>query len=203
MTPIPFILASSSPRRQHLIQSLGIEFTIIKPQIDETQKPDEPPLDYVMRLSKEKAAAVAARIEEDSVILAADTVVILAADTIGIDESGEILGKPVDADDARRILKQLRNRPHQVVTGFTILRTGENLLEITQTAATTVYMRDYTNDEIEAYIATGDPFDKAGSYAIQHEEFAPVGRIEGSYENVVGLPIDDVKAALVEIGYLT
>lgn len=202
MTQPPFILASSSPRRQQLIQSLGIEFTIIKPQIDETQKPDEAPLTYVMRLSKEKAQAVAARIEDDSVILAADTVVILAADTIGIDESGEILGKPVDADDARQILTKLRNCPHQVVTGFTILQTGKNPLEITRTAATIVFMRDYTDNEMEAYIATGDPFDKAGSYAIQHEEFAPVERIEGSYENVVGLPIDDVKAALIEIGYL-
>lgn len=202
MSKAPFILASSSPRRQQLIASLGIEFQIIKPQIDETQQPDESPMQYVMRLSREKGAAVAQRLENDAMILAADTVVILAADTIGIDEMGEILGKPTDAEDARQILRRLRNRAHQVVTSFTLLRTGDNPLEITRTTSTTVYMRDYTDAEIEAYIVTGDPFDKAGSYAIQHETFAPVERIEGSRNNVIGLPIEDVKSALIEMGYL-
>lgn len=192
-----FILASSSPRRREILGGMINKFEIIKPQIDETQHPDENPLDYVKRLSVEKAQAVADQLDTDAAILAADTVVILAADTIGIETDGEILGKPVDADDARAILKRLRNRPHQVCTAFTLQNSIQHHTEV---VTTLVYMRDYTDDEIEAYIATGDPFDKAGSYAIQHEEFHPVQRIEGSYTNVVGLPADEVRAALLQIG---
>src|SRR5690606_16128889 len=171
-----FILASSSPRRREIISEMLESFEIIKPEIDETQYENESPLDYVRRLSQEKAQAVAEQIADDAAILAADTVVILAADTIGIEESGEILGKPVDADDARAILKRLRNRPHEVCKAFSLKR---GRYQITELVRTTVHMRDYTDEEIDAYIATGDPFDKAGSYAIQHEGFHPVRKIEG------------------------
>jgi septum formation protein len=188
-----FILASSSPRRREIIGSMIEDFEIIKPDIDESQGAAEAPLDYVKRLSQEKAQAVAAKIEGESAILAADTVVILAADTIGIAQDGEILGKPSTAEEARTMLQRLRNRPHLVCTAFTLLRGEEQHSEI---VTTTVYMRDYSDAEIDAYIATGDPFDKAGSYAIQHEAFHPVSHIEGSYSNVVGLPADEVKAAL-------
>lgn len=189
-----FILASSSPRRKELIGSLGIPFEIIKPDIDETQHPSENPFDYVQRLSIEKAQAIADQIEGDAAILAADTIVVLAADTIGVAEDGELLGKPANAAEARAMLKKLRNRAHIVCTAFTLRQV--NGKTITQMVKTNVYMRDYTDAEIEAYIATGDPFDKAGSYAIQHEEFAPVERIEGDRNNVIGLPLDAVKAAL-------
>lgn len=192
-----FILASSSPRRREIIGAMIENFEIIKPEIDETQAENEAPLDYVRRLSQEKAQAVADEIQEQATILAADTIVILAADTIGIERNGEILGKPIDADDARAMLKRLCNRPHKVCTAFTLLNGTKKHTEI---VCTTVTMRDYSDAEIEAYIATGDPFDKAGSYAIQHEGFHPVHKIDGSYTNVVGLPADEVRAALVTMG---
>jgi|GEM_PF-447459 len=192
-----FILASSSPRRREIIGEMVSDFEIIKPEIDETQDDNENPLAYVKRLSQEKAAVVAAQITDDAAILAADTVVILAADTIGIEANGEILGKPVDADDARAILTRLRNRPHQVCTAFTLKR---GLYQVTEVVSTTVHMRDYSDDEIDAYIETGDPFDKAGSYAIQHEGFHPVREIDGSYSNVVGLPADEVRQELIRAG---
>jgi len=198
-----FVLASSSPRRQEIIGNMGIEFTIIKPDIDETQHTDEAPLDYVTRLAYEKAVAVTQMeaLQQDAFILAADTVVILSADTIGITGEGEILGKPTDADDARAMLKRLRNRDHQVCTAFCLLEWSHETQTILrnhqQMGKTGVTMRDYSDDEIDAYIATGDPFDKAGSYAIQHEGFHPVAQIDGSYSNVVGLPEDEVRAVLV------
>jgi septum formation protein len=192
-----FILASGSPRRRELLGSLGISFIVIKSEIDETQHPDEPPLDYVRRLSVEKADAVAAMVSDSATILAADTVVILAADTIGVLD-GAILGKPVDAADARAMLQELRDRTHIVCTALTLLHGGQHLTRLTQTLVT---MRDYSDVEIEAYIATGDPFDKAGSYAIQHEGFHPVAKIEGSYTNVVGLPVETLQTMLDEIGW--
>lgn len=202
------ILASSSPRRRELLGSLGIPFTVIKPDIDETQRPGEPPLAYVRRLSREKAAAVGTRhvmsdAFDSEIILAADTVVILGADTLGVDEHGDILGKPVDADDARNMLRRLRGRTHQVCTALTLcLIRAQNRPPLeyrTQVSRTDVTMRDYTDTEIDAYIATGDPFDKAGSYAIQHPVFQPVARIDGCYTNVVGLPVCTLKNMLAEI----
>jgi septum formation protein len=247
-----FVLASGSPRRRELLASLGIAFTVIKPDIDETQRAGEAPLDYVRRLSIEKAQAVALNLTPqkptsplaplhggvdrgkvhsglaigiDAIILAADTVVILAADTIGVLE-GDILGKPTDADDARAMLRRLRGRDHVVCTALTlvhgvikgegrihpaptiafvgagcILPTQPILLHLTEITLTTVTMRDYSDAEIDAYIATGDPFDKAGSYAIQHETFRPVARIDGSYSNVVGLPLETLKMMLGKIEY--
>lgn len=202
MTQPAFILASGSPRRHELLTNMGIDFTIIRPDIDETRRPDEAPLDYVRRLSIEKADAVAARLDGDpALILAADTVVILAADPIGVAEDGELLGKPVDAADARRILTSLRGRAHTVCTALTLRRTGTDPQQITRLTQTQVHMRDYTDAEIDAYIATGDPFDKAGSYAIQHQGFNPVARIDGSYSNVVGLPTGTLRAMLTDIGW--
>lgn len=196
-----FILASSSPRRRELLASLGVPHMVIKPDIDETQHTDETPLTYVQRLSQQKAQAVARQIAGEHTILAADTVVILAADTIGISETGLILGKPRDADDARAMLQALRQREHLVCTAFTLLQTHPPM-QHTQIVTTRVTMRDYTDAEIAAYIATGDPFDKAGGYAIQHEAFHPVAHIQGSHSNVVGLPIDEVRAALLHMKVL-
>lgn len=194
-----FILASSSPRRRELLGTLGIPFTIRKPDIDETQHSGEAPLDYVQRLSREKAALIAAQIATPATVLAADTVVILGADTLGIDAEGQILGKPVDADDAREMLRRLRGRVHQVCTAITLHPLDG--APITRVTRTDVTMRDYRDAEIDAYIQTGDPFDKAGSYAIQHPVFRPAARIDGCYTNVVGLPLCTLKNMLAAIGW--
>jgi len=196
-----FILASGSPRRRDMIASLGIDFAIIKPDIDETQYPSEPPLAYVQRLSSSKADAVAKRLSSPATILAADTIVILSADTIGITDTGDLLGKPENSIHARDMLLSLRNRPHVVITAFTLLHLGENPARYSDYAQTRVFMRDYADAEIEAYIATGDPFDKAGGYAIQHNGFMPVSHIEGCYNNVVGLPLCAVKRGLIAVGW--
>ena len=197
---MPFVLASGSPRRRELLASLGIEFVVIKSDIDETQGAGEDPYAYVRRLSIEKAQAVAARLNEPSLVLAADTVVILAADTIGVTGGGDIHGKPEDAADAHAMLSRLRGRDHVVCTALTLLNltTRQTQTDLTRT---TVTMRAYTDAEIDAYIATGDPFDKAGAYAIQHEGFHPVERIEGSYSNVVGLPVETLTEMLGRFGY--
>lgn len=197
-----FILASGSPRRRELLAAMGISFTVIKSDIDETQRDGEAPLDYVRRLSIEKAQTVAAALTDPAWVLAADTVVILAADTMGVLD-GEILGKPTDAADARHMLRRLRGRAHIVCTALTLLEwahgaAGRRDTRLTQTEVT---MRAYSDDEIDAYIATGDPFDKAGSYAIQHDGFRPVARIDGSYSNVVGLPVETLKIMLTDMGY--
>ena len=180
---------------------LGITVTVIKSDVDESRLPGEPPLTYVRRLSIEKAHAVAMGVNEPAVILAADTVVIVAADTIGLLD-GDILGKPADAEEARAMLQRLRNRTHTVCTALTLLTIepdapGRELTRLTQTRVT---MRDYGDDEILRYIATADPFDKAGSYAIQHEGFHPVASIDGSYTNVVGLPVETLREMLAELG---
>ena len=195
------ILASSSPRRQQLLKDLGLSFAVVKPDIDESLKPEEKLVSYVERLSREKAEAVARQLEADSaLIIAADTIVVLGAEPVGSEGDGELLGKPADPAAARAMLRRLRGRAHTVVTAFTLLRVEAQPQSITRQVRTTVHMRDYTEAEIDAYIASGDPFDKAGGYAIQNEAFRPVARIEGSYSNVVGLPMDELKAGLSEIG---
>lgn len=201
--PPTLILASSSPRRRELLSALGLAFTVVKPDIDETQRPGESPLDYVRRLSREKAARVAAQISQPAAVLAADTSVVLGADTLGIDEQGEVLGKPAGAEEARRMLERLRGRVHQVCTAITlaVIQPGQPLTLLTEVARTDVLMRPYTDAEIAAYIATGDPFDKAGGYAIQHPVFRPVERIEGCFSNVVGLPVCTLRNALAGIGW--
>jgi septum formation protein len=188
-----FILASGSPRRRELLASFGITFTVVKTNLDETQREDETPLDYVHRLCREKAAAALSMIENttDLLVLAADTSVIL---------DGTILGKPADVEEARAMLVSLRNRSHTVCTGLTLMRSGtrngHQPRSITELTTTIVTMRDYRDEEIEAYIATGDPFDKAGGYAIQHEGFHPAAQIDGSYTNVMGLPLETLEAML-------
>jgi septum formation protein len=192
-----FILASGSPRRRELLASLGVTFTVVKTDLDETQYEGEAPLDYVRRLSVEKATAALSMIEGESdlMVLAADTIVIL---------DGAILGKPADVVEACKMLVALRNRSHTVCTGLTLMRVdrhnGSQPTSITELTTTTVTMRDYSDEELDAYIATGDPFDKAGGYAIQHEGFHPTAEIEGSYTNVMGLPLETLQAMLKRMG---
>jgi septum formation protein len=200
-----------------LIASLGIAFEVIKPDIDESIRLGEDPFAYVERLSREKAAAVAGRVTsppdplsvnrqgESLTILAADTIV-LAADTVGVTGEGGLLGKPADAAEAEAMLRRLRGDWHIVSTAFCLLMpegsdTGAPARSVTGRVDTRVLMRPYTDAEIAAYIATGDPFDKAGAYAIQHPQFRPVARIEGCYNTVVGLPLCAVRRGLVTLGW--
>ena len=187
------VLASSSPRRGELLKQLGLDFEVMKPDIDEARLAGEALVAYAERLSWQKAAAAATMLEVSPAL-------IIAADTIVIDHEGGLLGKPAAAANARRMLRHLRGRDHHVVTAFTLRRTACPPRAITRHARTTVTMRDYSDAEIDAYIASGDPFDKAGGYAIQNEAFHPVARIEGSYSNVVGLPLDELQADLRAFG---
>jgi septum formation protein len=185
------VLGSGSARRRELLKVAGLSFTVARPDIDETPGPSEPPAHYVLRLSREKAAALPAQsIPPNAVIITADTTVV---------ESGEIIGKPADPDEARAMLRRLRGHPHHVLTGVSVrdTATGHTASTLTETS---VNVRDYTDAEIEAYIASGDPFDKAGAYAVQHPEFRPVASLDGCLTNVIGLPLCTLCAMLREVG---
>ncbi len=173
----PLILASNSPRRRLLLGLTGIPFNILVADVDESPLANENPADYVLRLAETKARAV--RAEADQVILAADTTVV---------DGPDILGKPADAAEAVSMLKRLRGHAHQVYTGIALFRKSDGLL-LTDLCVTDVTMRAYSDEEIEAYVATGDPLDKAGAYAIQHSGFHPVARMDGCFASVMGLPV--------------
>jgi MAF protein len=177
MDKIKFILASNSPRRKQLFSLGGWDFAVIAADVDETPFENESPREYVVRLAKAKASAIQPKAESDAVIVGSDTTVV---------DGNDILGKPVDAVDARRMLKQLRGRTHQVFTGIAIIRSETMFTDL---CITDVPMRNYTDDEVESYIESGDPMDKAGAYAIQHPEFNPVEVLEGCYASVMGLPM--------------
>jgi len=182
--PTPeLVLASASPRRRALLEYLGMPFTAIATDSDETRQADETAPAMVERLSQNKAHAARERYRE-AIIIAADTDVEL---------DGRILGKPRDADEARAMLTALRNRAHSVYTGVT-LGIGETYS--TGLTRTRVWMRDYSDIEIDAYVATGDPLDKAAGYAVQHAGFRPVARVEGCFANVMGLPLCRLYPAL-------
>lgn len=187
------ILASGSPRRQQFLRELGLPFVVQVANIDEAPQPAEAPIALALRLATTKAKAVAARLdtaEQDYVIIAADTVVALGQ---------ELLGKPVDDADATTMLTALRDRPHEVHTGVSVLRWpgGEQQSCVNTTQ---VQMRDYSDAEIAAYVATGDPLDKAGAYAIQHPDFAPVCALRGCMAGVIGLPLGDLRTLLKTVG---
>jgi septum formation protein len=168
------ILASASPRRAELLRAAGIDFIVRVADVDETQIPGESPSVYVLRLSRAKAMAVA---RDEELVLGADTIVVI---------ENEIAGKPVDAEDARRMLTALSGKWHEVLTSVTLLRSGRALSEV---ALTRVKFSEMSEAEINWYIATGEPMDKAGAYGIQGYASRFVERIEGSYSNVVGLPV--------------
>ncbi len=171
-------LASGSPRRRELLSRMGLQYALAVPAVPEEPSTGEQPADVALRLSLVKALAVAAERPAD-IVIAADTIVV-------IDET--ILGKPVDADDAVRMLRRLRNRPHVVYSGLTIVQEDAGV-RCQQLAATAVIMANYSDAAIADYVASGDPLDKAGAYAIQAAAFDPVSRYEGCYANVVGLPM--------------
>lgn len=185
------ILASASPRRSELLQSAGILFGVAPGEIDETPLPGELPADHVQRLSKEKAVEVAGR-EEGRYFIGADTIVVC---------DGEIMGKPKDETDAFRMLRKLSGIPHEVITGYTVYDKARHGF-LTAAVTTRVYFKSLRDEEIAAYIATGCPFDKAGAYAIQGGAAYMVRKIDGSYSNVVGLPLCEVVETLQRMGAL-
>lgn len=189
MTHTAIILASASPRRAELLESAGIRFVVVPGHIDETPLPRELPIDHVLRLAREKGAEVARR-EEGRFFIGADTIVLC---------DGEIMGKPRDNHDASRMLARLSGRSHQVITGFSVFD-RESGRTVTRAVSTDVTFKTLTSEEIEAYVATGCPLDKAGAYAIQGGAAYMVERINGSYTNVVGLPLCEVVAVLRELG---
>ena len=175
------ILASGSQRRREIIAALDAEVSVISSGIDERPPyPGEDAEEYVKDLSEEKALAVKSLGHSETLVIGADTTVVLGE---------EILGKPVDEAEARDMLMALRGRVHRVVTGVAVTR--KTFFASTYLSADVV-MREYSNDEIEAYIESGEPFDKAGGYAIQDERFAPVSTFSGCYLNVVGFPLCEV-----------
>jgi nucleoside triphosphate pyrophosphatase len=174
----PIILASASPRRRDLFSRLRLPFEIRPVDVDEYTAASGNPEIIARRLARTKAEA-ARLVYPNSVIIAADTVVAL---------DSAILGKPTDADDARRMLRALRGREHDVVSAVAVMRTGGRAA-LLRHPITRVVMRDYTDAEIEASIARGHPFDKAGAYAIQDDVFRPVEAYEGCYCNVVGISL--------------
>lgn len=186
-------LASSSPRRRELMAFGGWRFDVRPVSVDETPRPGEPPLDYVLRMAVTKACAASALLQPGGIAVGADTTVVV---------DGDILGKPADPEEAAAMLRRLRGRTHAVHTAIAVLPAGAAEPE-TDLCTTLVPMRAYSEAEIAAYVASGDPFDKAGGYAIQNAAFRPVESISGCYANVVGLPVCHLVRTLRRAGVET
>jgi septum formation protein len=185
-----FILASNSPRRKQLMALAGHKFRVLAAEVDERIKSGEEPLAYVLRLAETKARAVLYEAGREDVILAADTTVV---------DGEDILGKPADEVEAGSMLRRLRGRTHQVYTALAALRVVDDLL-LTDWSCTDVPMRQYSDEEMKAYISTGDPLDKAGAYAIQHTGFDPAENLHGCFANVMGLPLCHLTRTLKKLG---
>ena len=183
------VLASNSPRRRQLLALGNWKFDVIVSDVDETQLTGETPKDYVLRLAQAKALAVASKATPEAIIIGSDTAVI---------DGDEIIGKPKDEADAERMLKQLRGKTHQVYTGVAIHRMSDGKT-LTELCVTDVPMRPYSDHEVQAYIQTVDPLDKAGAYAIQHTDFQPVESMRGCYASVMGLPMCHVVRTLQKL----
>lgn len=183
------ILASGSPRRRQLLSLLGLPFVIKTANVDETQLEGEAPSELVLRVSQAKVSAVR-QVRPDELAIAADTIVVL---------DGQVLGKPDGPDDATRMLRRLRGRPHLVYSGVSVWHPASRRMR-RELGESTVWMRDYSDAEIEAYVESGDPLDKAGAYAIQHPVFAPASRVDGCWLNVMGLPLCHLGRALAYFG---
>jgi septum formation protein len=183
---VRLILASASPRRAELLQSAGFSFDIDPANVDETPRPGEPPAAYTLRVARDKAAH-AARRHPDAVVLAADTEVVVGR---------RILGKPVDAADAGRMLRLLAGAVHEVLTAVVLVAGGSEREEV---ATTRVWVAPLTAADIDWYVASGEPMGKAGAYAIQGLGARFIQRIDGSWSNVVGLPVATVHRLLAEV----
>jgi len=178
----PLILASASPRRRELLSTLGLDFEVQVPDVDETLFADESAKQYVERLAKMKAAAVSAK---NSIVIAADTIVV---------RDDVILGKPKDAEDAQKMLKSLSGRSHEVITGVCIK--NENRC-VVFSVGTIVAFRKLDDEEVVMYVKSGEPLDKAGAYAIQGNAASMVSSVAGSYTNIVGLPLSVIYKILI------
>ena len=182
------ILASSSPRRRQLLDAAGIAFDTVESGVPERFAHGETPRDYALRMARSKAAAVSSR-DGDALVIGADTIVVC---------EGQILEKPASIDDARRMLRMLSGRTHVVVTAFALARGGE-VVEA-EPVESRVTFRALTDAEIDEYIATSEPFDKAGGYGIQGAGGGFIASVEGARDNVMGLPTERVVAALAKHG---
>ena len=185
----PIVLASSSPRRKELLEKIGLNFIIDAAEINEDHGRRIKPAELAKTISLEKAKAVADRHPRS---------IIIAADTFGVMD-GRLLGKPRDEEEARDMLLRMSGRRHSVITGFTILDT-ETGKSISEAVETRVYFRKLGREEIESYVKTGEPLDKAGAYAIQGLGALLVEKIEGDYCNVIGLPLNSLARGLKRFG---
>ena len=185
------ILASSSPRRVEVLRNAGFEFEVIPSRVDESPRPSQPPVALAERLAREKAEDVAARLAP------ANDAVVLGADTVVVGHDGSLLGKPSSPADAVAMLEKLSGRAHDVITGVALVSAGSGRTCIAH-ERTRVFFRHVAREEIERYVATGEPLDKAGAYAIQGGAGRFVIRIEGCYFNVMGLPLSLVDRMLRE-----
>ncbi len=194
-----FVLASNSPRRQELLSLGGQRYRVISADVDETPREGEKPKDYVTRLAKEKAQAASGFMGGHAPgFMGGQQGLVVAADTTVVFE-GRIFGKPVDAADAKKMLRELSGKVHLVYTAIALLRMPDRTI-VTDFAETEVPMRNYTDAEIDEYIASGDPLDKAGAYAIQHAGFHPVASMQGCFANVIGLPLCHLQRTLRKWG---
>jgi septum formation protein len=189
----PLCLASTSPRRRELLQQLGLDFTVLKIDVDETRQAHESPEHYVERLAREKARAGLAQAESGALVIAADTTVALG---------DRELGKPASEAEAFAMWTQLSGKEHRVLTGIAVARrqAGGDDEILSEVVTTTVAFRDIALEEMTAYWASGEPADKAGGYAIQGRAAVFVTGIRGSYSNVVGLPLAEAAALLSRFG---
>ncbi len=188
MPPTKLILASTSPRRAEVLRNAGIDFEVRPADIDETRRPSEPASDYVQRLALEKASAA---VDSET---SANNFIVIGADTIVVNR-GEILLKPDSPEDARRMLRQLSGGVHEVHTGLAVIRMPQKTERVIE-EVTSVHFASLSDAEIDAYIATGEPFDKAGAYGIQSLGGRYVTRVEGCYFNVMGMPLGRLWATL-------
>ena len=184
-----YILASASPRRRELIRLLGLPFEVQQADVDEEKVTHPNPAVNAMETARLKATTIAATVTEPAIVVGADTIVALG---------NQMLGKPAGQAEAWEMLRALRGRSHQVHSGLAVVdtTTGRTLTDV---ASVQVSMRPYSDAEIAAYIASGDPFDKAGGYAIQHPQFRPVSQLRGCYAAVVGLPLCHLARLLREL----
>lgn len=196
MNPLKLILASASPRRRRFLQELEVPHHILVADIDEDPHAHEDGVALATRLALGKVAAVA-----DKLIAADLPALIIGADTV-VTLDGEVLGKPANEDEAIEMLRRLRRQIHQVHSALALLLVDEDgaRRQQVQVNTTDVHMRNYSDEEIVQYVASGDPLDKAGAYAIQHREFDPVASLRGCAAGVMGLPAADLRDLLAEFG---
>ncbi len=187
--PRPLILASASPRRAWLLGRLGVSFSIVPSEVEEVRKPGEPPKEFALRIAREKALSVASRVGS-GLVIGCDTIVVV---------DGEALGKPSDEAEARRMLGRLSGRAHRVISGVAVAEQPGGRME-DEVVSTKVWFKTLTAGEIEEYVATGEPMDKAGAYGIQELGMLLVSRIEGDHNSVVGLPVFTLAGMLEKFG---